>query len=176
MKKFLSLNCLYKRSMRMLKSWKTFCLRSSYAGIIPIALCVCSCKTIREWQLVGESMQVSERLQVMPLPVPAMVMELKASLGDITSLPPGATYVHRANRGSVSVSYERDTVYITAHCDSINAMIAMYEKDVKSLKDIKTEKETKPTTAGFSLKWFLHGSLAGFLIGIIGIILKNRIL
>jgi hypothetical protein len=95
---------------------------------------------------------------------------VSATVNDIKSLPEVAVITARNDRASVTIRYLRDTVTVTAICDSLQRQVVNYELREKSYintiseqkKQIKIfEKKQQKNSIFTTLKYLFIGILTG---------------
>lgn len=93
---------------------------------------------------------------------------LPIAIPSLRELPEGAVFTYRSGRAQVKATMQGDTIYVTASCDSLQALLYQYEKELTKVRNetISETKVEKPPDL-FSWKWFVAGCLAGLLLGII---------
>lgn len=102
--------------------------------------------------------------------IPASTAELTLPIASLHSLPKGAVFTEKSGAATVGVKVEGDTVYVTAHCDSLQQVIYHLVEEVETLKneneELKTEKKPR---SGFG-----YGLLTGALLITILLLLIKR--
>jgi hypothetical protein len=163
-----------------IRNWGGFaalCQKFTAAGIILIALFSTSCRTAKQSLTETKSESqidslVSEVRLLKTIPVPEAKVDLTVPIQSILDLPTGASFVEKNGRANVSVRQDNDTIYITASCDSLQALVEYYERELTRIRAdtsvSKTESKKEVLTgiqSPFNL--FSIGFIAGVVITII---------
>ena len=108
----------------------------------------------------------------MPGMIPAATARLSIPTIRLRSMD-GETVEQKNGRATVRATVRGDSLDIVANCDSLEAQLISYERELQRMQEEKEEKtkeaEALPTI--FHLNSFLYGLMAGF---IIILILKNK--
>jgi hypothetical protein len=97
---------------------------------------------------------------------------LTVPIQNLLDLPPSASFSNRNGRANVAVSRDGDNIYITASCDSLQALVEYYEKEVVRIRaDARTEEKTtkneRSTGIQSPFKLIFYGFVAGIVLTII---------
>ena len=89
-----------------------------------------------------ERESVRYQLHTVQVPENRVVLRLPVSEG-LKPLPQGAVYREQHGRASVEARVVRDTLYIEAHCDSLQQLVWEYERQLAhdSLREARVEKQ-----------------------------------
>ena len=81
------------------------------------------------------------------LKIPEAKAEIALPIGKIQTLPQGLDFQHRKGRATAGVRVEHDTIFFTAHCDSLQQLVERYEAVIagktESLEERKEEEKFK---------------------------------
>jgi hypothetical protein len=134
-----------------------------------LALSFASCRSIRQAESIRtrDSTAVSEKLSVTPLTVPQSSVNLSLEIARLRDLPKGAVYTAHSGQATVTAGIEGDTIFITATCDSLQRLVYTYEKEIKRLSEVQSERQEEVKPATPPLTWFIYGLLSGIIITVI---------
>ena len=114
-----------------------------------IVNCLASCSTHKEiasYQMETDSLRRAERLTVETMTVPGSQAELRiptAELARLAAVPSEAAYVNRSGQATATVRYVRDTLVVTATCDSLQQLIYRYESELNRFRNGERAEQTK---------------------------------
>ena len=145
-----------------------------------IVNCLASCSTHKEiasYQMETDSLRRAERLTVETRTIPesrAILRIPTAELARLAVLPSEAAYVNRTGQATATVRYVRDTLVVTATCDSLQQLIYRYESELNRFRNSEQAEQTKKETrhaASLPIINTFFGLLVG---GVIGRVLSRR--
>ena len=64
--------------------------------------------------------------------IPEEKAEIALPIAKIQTLPQGLDFQHREGRAKASVRVEHDTIFFSAHCDSLQQLVERYEALINS--------------------------------------------
>ena len=75
--------------------------------------------------------------------IPEANAEIALPISKIQSLPQGLDFQHRKGRATAGVRVEHDTIYFTAHCDSLQQLVERYEAVMSGKEERQKENQVK---------------------------------
>lgn len=118
-----------------------------------------------------DSLDIRRRRLVVPAMLPGSQARLSLPLDSLRQLPPGAIYLRQSGRATLAARYQRDTLYLYAACDSLQALAYEYEEEIRRLRTHtaderneraeETEKKVGPAPWRISPIWLLAAFACG---------------
>lgn len=126
---------------------------------------------------MADSLRRAERLTVETRTIPESRATLRipaAELARLAAVPSEAAYVNRSGQATATVRYVRDTLVVTATCDSLQQLIYRYESELNRFRNGEQAEQVKKETrhaASLPIINTFFGLLVG---GVIGRVLSRR--
>lgn len=135
-------------------------------GLLCSLLLFSSCSThkgMKKSAFGSDSLRQHTRLQISSAAVPQSFATLKIPSADLRELPPAAVYTSKSGQATASVRFLHDTLFVTASCDSLQALVYRYENEIEALSH-HTETQTKETQTYGGLHWLVLLGISGFVL------------
>ena len=109
-------------------------------------LCCISCgshrKMAKEETLKTRAVQTAQLIRVESHEkIPEARAEIALPIEKIQALPQGLDFQHREGRAQATIRVERDTIFFSAHCDSLQRLVERYE-EIIAQQDFRDHQET----------------------------------
>lgn len=146
------------RWRRSVRAWQ----RLSIALCMAIALPATSCRSIKENTTTSmlDKLAYKREVNVSLETIPASLATLAIPLDSLRRLPGGATYANRQGRATATVGMRGDTVVVTAHCDSLQAVVAALREELDSVQRLEAAKTVDKRPSG-RMECFMLGLVTG---------------
>ena len=134
------------RWRRSVRAWQ----RLSIALCMAIALPATSCRSIKENTTTSmlDKLAYKREVNVSLETIPASLATLAVPLDSLRRLPGGATYANKQGRATATVGMRGDTVVVTAHCDSLQAVVAALREELDSVRRLDAAKTVDKRPSG----------------------------
>lgn len=119
--------------------------------ILLIIFLLTSCSTRKQtnssWQQT-DSLRQTSRLSVRTTKIPESRARLTIPVGRLKELPSGAAFVQKSGQATAEIRFLHDTLFVSATCDSLQALVYQYEEKNEQLharlENSQTEKSQSP--------------------------------
>lgn len=92
----------------------------------------------------SDSLRQATRLTIRQITAPESCAGLQIPAAGLRSLPPAAVYTAKSGQATATVRFLRDTLFVTATCDSLQQLVIDYEQQIEQLNKC-TETDLKKT-------------------------------
>ena len=132
---------------------------------LSLFLSCASRKSFEQHTARADSLQVNSKLTVRTVRLPESSTTLRIPIGELESLPSGATFRSKDGTASASVRSVHDTLYITATCDSLQQVVYKYRQQIERISSLRqNRREESKRATGFPCWFLLGGCIAGVLV------------
>lgn len=95
-----------------------------------------------------DSLRQTSRLSVRTTKIPESRARLTIPVGRLKELPSGAAFVQKSGQATAEIRFLHDTLFVSATCDSLQALVYQYEEKNEQLharqENSQTEKSQSP--------------------------------
>lgn len=104
--------------------------------ILLIIFLLTSCSTRKQTNLSRQqtdSLRQTSRLSVRTTKIPESRARLTIPVGRLKELPSGAAFVQKSGQATAEIRFLHDTLFVSATCDSLQALVYQYEEQNEQL-------------------------------------------
>ena len=91
--------------------------------------------------LQTDSLLQTSRLTVQTGRIPESRADLSIPVATLKELPAGAAFIQKSGQATAEIQYLRDTLFVSATCDSLQELVYQYETTIEQLSKQTTQKE-----------------------------------
>ena len=91
--------------------------------------------------LQTDSLLQTSRLTVQTARIPESRADLSIPVATLKELPAGAAFIQKSGQATAEIQYLRDTLFVSATCDSLQELVYQYETTIEQLSKQTTQKE-----------------------------------
>ena len=97
-----------------------------------------------------DSLRQTSRLSVRTTKIPESRARLIVPVGRLKELPTGAAFMQKSGQATAEIRFLHDTLFVSATCDSLQALVYQYEEETEQLhaqlENSQTKKSQKQRT------------------------------
>ena len=104
--------------------------------ILLIIFLLTSCSTRKQTnssRQQTDSLRQTSRLSVRTTKIPESRARLTIPVGRLKELPSGAAFVQKSGQATAEIRFLHDTLFVSATCDSLQALVYQYEEQNEQL-------------------------------------------
>lgn len=91
----------------------------------------------------SDSLRQISRLAIQSTRIPESRASLSIPVGTLKELPTGAAFVQKGGQATAEIRFLRDTLFVYATCDSLQAQVYQYEEETEQLHARLENNQTK---------------------------------
>ncbi|WP_455639438.1 hypothetical protein [Parabacteroides sp.] len=80
-----------------------------------------------------DSLRQTSRLAVQMAKIPESRARLIVPVATLKELPPTAAFVQKSGQATAEIRFLRDTLFVSATCDSLQSLVCQYEEQIEKL-------------------------------------------
>ena len=120
----------------------------------------CASRKISEQRLIeSDSLAQKTRLAIRTSFLPESHADLRISATDLRALPPAAVYTAKSGQATATVRFLRDTLFVSASCDSLQQLVYDYQQQIEQLS-ARSERKVETKERKNSRMFLLAATLA----------------
>ena len=102
-----------------------------------------------------DSLRQTSRLSIQTTKIPESRARLTIPVGRLKELPSGAAFVQKSGQATAEIRFLHDTLFVSATCDSLQALVYQYEEKNEQLHARLENSQTKKSQSSQTGFWMI---------------------